>query len=400
MEIRSHRHVVLAPFVGSAAAPWAGHQFLHQYLNALADAGWDVHLVAPDNLDNQRELNRGDSRYAVTLVAGDPLWPRLRRRIYRETLGWVEGLTTVFHEPNLRAIDYLLRGAAGIEIHWGEALPSRREIARLRRQAPVAFFCHDLRQDLRAQIARDHLPLVRGLVSRVALAHAARQETRRMQVCDLVLAFKKNDLRMISAQNRRVVRPWLDIPHGAVDVEKSPPKLLFVGALDRPENEESIMWFLERVWPQLRERIPAVELTVVGGSPSGKLLALSSELGFAVPGYVEDLEPHYRQARCVIAPIVRGVGVKFKVPQAMAYGLPVAATELAANGVGAPTDAYACISDDPRVWISALEAQLQNPLAAVAAGRAARDWVMQSGDFAHEVQSVMGLWSHDEDWVP
>ena len=48
--------------------------------------------------------------------------------------------------------------------------------------------------------------------------------------------------------------------------------------------------------------------------------------GLSFAGYVDDLEGELRQYRGFVAPITTGTGVKTKVLDAMAVGLPVVAT--------------------------------------------------------------------------
>src|SRR5699024_8910690 len=55
--------------------------------------------------------------------------------------------------------------------------------------------------------------------------------------------------------------------------------------------------------------------------------------GVIMHGYVADLTPYLETSRLSIAPLRYGAGVKGKVNQAMAWGLPVVATTCAAEGM-------------------------------------------------------------------
>ena len=71
-----------------------------------------------------------------------------------------------------------------------------------------------------------------------------------------------------------------------------------------------------------------------------------------VTGYVEDLDAVYRDSSLFVAPLIAGAGVKFKVLDAMASGLPVIATPIAAEGIveDAGESCFAAITEDPESW--------------------------------------------------
>jgi glycosyltransferase involved in cell wall biosynthesis len=52
-----------------------------------------------------------------------------------------------------------------------------------------------------------------------------------------------------------------------------------------------------------------------------------------VTGYVLDLQPYYARAALFLSPLRFGAGIKNKVLEAMAMGLPVIATPLSADGI-------------------------------------------------------------------
>ena len=105
---------------------------------------------------------------------------------------------------------------------------------------------------------------------------------------------------------------------------------MFVGALDRVENGESILWFIKKVWHKIIAEVPEAKLVVVGAHPSQELQALAGK-DILITGFVEDLLPYYKEASVFMAPILTGAGVKFKVLQALAFGLPVVTTAVGAD---------------------------------------------------------------------
>jgi Glycosyl transferases group 1 len=94
-----------------------------------------------------------------------------------------------------------------------------------------------------------------------------------------------------------------------------------------PVFDASFRWFYEQVWPILRARRPGTTLTVVGWiSELARHLGADTDPGVVVRGIVADIEPVYDATDVVLAPYYYGDGVKTKIIEALARGLPVVTT--------------------------------------------------------------------------
>ncbi|MDP4677841.1 MAG: glycosyltransferase, partial [Burkholderiaceae bacterium] len=98
--------------------------------------------------------------------------------------------------------------------------------------------------------------------------------------------------------------------------------LLFVGGASHPPNVDAMQWFLEEVFPQLREEFPDVTLTIVGKHMEKLFCGIP---GVICTGWIpdEELEMLYRTSRLAVFPLRYGAGVKGKVIEAAAWGLPI-----------------------------------------------------------------------------
>jgi glycosyltransferase involved in cell wall biosynthesis len=114
-------------------------------------------------------------------------------------------------------------------------------------------------------------------------------------------------------------------PRGAAG-SGSDPVLLFVGAATTC-NLQSLRWFLESCWPSIRDRVPGTRLRIAGSVSA----AIDGELpdGVTALGVIPDLEPEYRGAQVVVAPLISGSnGVKTKVAEALSFGRSLVTTSL------------------------------------------------------------------------
>ncbi|QIR36529.1 glycosyltransferase family 4 protein [Tolypothrix sp. PCC 7910] len=128
-----------------------------------------------------------------------------------------------------------------------------------------------------------------------------------------------------------------------------PKSLLFWAAMNRPENEQAILIFVNKCFRLLLEKDPKFKLYIVGANPSGKVLALASKQ-IIITGFVEDPTSYFEQAKMGIVPLLEGAGIKLKTLEMLAAGLPVIATTVGAEGVD-DTNKNLIINDNFDDWV-------------------------------------------------
>jgi GT2 family glycosyltransferase len=106
--------------------------------------------------------------------------------------------------------------------------------------------------------------------------------------------------------------------------------LLFVGAIHDAEspNYDSLIWFLDHVWPRIQAERPAETLRIAGFARADVPLEPLRRDGVALLGPVDDLTSEYARARLFIAPTRFAAGIPFKVQEALSHGLPVVSSLL------------------------------------------------------------------------
>jgi GT2 family glycosyltransferase len=130
--------------------------------------------------------------------------------------------------------------------------------------------------------------------------------------------------------------------------------IVFVGGFVHLPNVDAVRWLAGEILPRLRARLPQVRLHVVGGNAPAEILALAGTPGLELHGQVDALEPMLDGCRVSVAPLRFGAGVKGKVNQAMARGLPVVATTCAAEGMHLRDGEDVLIADDAEAFADAI----------------------------------------------
>ena len=108
--------------------------------------------------------------------------------------------------------------------------------------------------------------------------------------------------------------------------------LLFVGNYEYAPNVDAALLLARKILPQVRQQEPDARLWLVGNAPPPELQALAGE-HIKVTGRVPDVRPYLARASVFACPLRLGAGIKNKVLEALAMGLPVVATPLSVDGI-------------------------------------------------------------------
>ena len=127
-------------------------------------------------------------------------------------------------------------------------------------------------------------------------------------------------------------------------VERDPCTLLFVGNYEYAPNQDAARILAEQVLPRVRRERPDARLQLVGANPPGWLLELDGE-NIEVTGRVPDVAPYLARATVFVCPLRFGAGLKNKVLEALAMGVPVAATPLSVDGIAVRAGESALIAE-------------------------------------------------------
>jgi glycosyltransferase involved in cell wall biosynthesis len=125
---------------------------------------------------------------------------------------------------------------------------------------------------------------------------------------------------------------WL----GADPDEHLPPRpagVTFCGDYRHNPNVDAALHLARDIWPLIRKGRPDATLTLLGSRPPDELKAFDGWDNIEVPGWIDDLRPYYRRERVALIPIRFGSGIKAKIVEAVACGLPVVTTTVGAEGL-------------------------------------------------------------------
>jgi GT2 family glycosyltransferase/glycosyltransferase involved in cell wall biosynthesis/tetratricopeptide (TPR) repeat protein len=122
--------------------------------------------------------------------------------------------------------------------------------------------------------------------------------------------------------------------------------LVFVGNYKHDPNEDAVLYFVDEIFPRIKQELPDVKLYVVGNSPTPQVQALASD-DVIVTGFVPEVTPYLLDSRVFVVPLRYGAGLKGKIGEALAAGIPIVTTLIGAEGMNLVHRKNAMIGDAP-----------------------------------------------------
>ncbi len=158
--------------------------------------------------------------------------------------------------------------------------------------------------------------------------------------------------------------------------------ILHIGTMYWPPNVDGIHWFMQEVFPLVRARRSDICSDVVGATPPADVLAyMQPGSGVNVTGYVDDPLPYMQEAGVVVVPLRAGGGMRVKILNSLAAGLPVVSTTLGAEGIRTEHGKHLLIADRPQDFANAILRLLNNPALGNELGKNGRVLIENTYDY-------------------
>ena len=149
--------------------------------------------------------------------------------------------------------------------------------------------------------------------------------------------------------------------------------------------------FCEHVLPVLRARRPNLKLLIVGADPSPAMRQLGERPGVTVTGSVPDVRPYVRKSAVMVAPLAIARGTQNKILEAMAMGVPVVTSRVAAGGVDAEAGTHLVVADSPPEQAKAIIRLLDSPAERRRLALAGRQRVLSHHAWAKSMTRLDGI---------
>jgi O-antigen biosynthesis protein len=192
---------------------------------------------------------------------------------------------------------------------------------------------HFLRMERQAEIEP-------GTLSTAHLAAERRGEMSVMQNVDCVIVHSPAEeqlLRKADPSLHVAVVPWTVRPRPAMQPFAERCGTAFVGGFRHPPNADAVRYLISDILPLLRGQAADCMTYIVGSRMPDDIMNLRLP-GLTPLGFVSELADILHRLRCTVVPLRYGAGIKGKVLESFAHGLPCVMSEVAAEGLELPED--------------------------------------------------------------
>ena len=128
---------------------------------------------------------------------------------------------------------------------------------------------------------------------------------------------------------------------------------LFIGGFEHTPNIDAVLFFVQKIYPLVSEHLHDAKFYIIGHKAPPEVVALATET-IIVAGLQTDVRPFFDSVKLSVAPLRFGAGVKGKINQSMAFGVPVVATSLAIEGMALQNGDDILVADEPEDFARAM----------------------------------------------
>lgn len=199
--------------------------------------------------------------------------------------------------------------------------------------------------------------MIRRTWSTIEAVKLRRAEPRHCREFDTVFVLSDHDAQLLARLGVSGARV-LPIPIDAQDAPPSnePPghRLLTIGSMSWFGVEDGLLWLHREVMPRIRAALPDTVWDLVGPNAGPRVQEIGQHPGNALHGYLPDVESVIAKDRVCLIPLQIAGGIRIKLIEMLARGLPCVSTTVGAQGLRF-ADGEGCFRrDDPGEFASAV----------------------------------------------
>ena len=220
-----------------------------------------------------------------------------------------------------------------------------------------------------------------------------REEKRLARLFDMCTATTRAEWETLEGYGTGVASDWF--PNGVDHTYFAPDgrgydgdTICFVGRMDYYPNQECMRDFCANVLPRIQARRPKTKLRIIGADPSPAIRKLGELPGVTVTGSVPDVRPYLNRSALMVAPLNIARGTQNKILEAMASGVPVVTSAVAAGGVDALREEHFLVANTHEEQAAAVLRILENPAERERLALAGRARMLSHHDWSRSMQRL------------
>jgi glycosyltransferase involved in cell wall biosynthesis len=141
--------------------------------------------------------------------------------------------------------------------------------------------------------------------------------------------------------------------------EPTANEITFIGTTHVDANRDGLCYFMEHIFPLVKQRVPDVHFSIVGGKPPAEIREFGLRPDVEVTGFVDDVRPYMDRAKVLVVPLRSGGGTRLKILEGLSFGVPTVSTSIGAEGIDVRDGEHLLLGDTPEAFAQSIVRALQ-----------------------------------------
>lgn len=169
---------------------------------------------------------------------------------------------------------------------------------------------------------------------------------------ETVIVLNKKDFNFIKDTNKniKILQPFYNKFEVRRLESNKNINIGFFGAMNRLENEEAVIFFLEKIWNSVCDK--NTYFYIIGANPSDKLKNISLKYkNVILTGFVNDVKKYFSLLDIGVIPLIKGAGIKIKTIEMLHSEIPIVSTKVGVEGILVENEKEYLLADNEKEFI-------------------------------------------------
>jgi glycosyltransferase involved in cell wall biosynthesis len=260
-------------------------------------------------------------------------------------------------------------------------LPYLEQIRRLSK-ARLVFRAHNVEHFIWKRLAQEAKNPLKKWYLNGQWPKIAKEESEMAQKVDWILPISTVDatwFKLCSSTPQHLLEAGIPLQHYQLLNFSSSEKWCFLASLEWMPKVQGLEFFLENIWPALIHAHPSLTLSVAGRRKPEHWKNRNIP-GVKFVGEVESVKEYFSKHGFLIVPLWSGSGVRIKLIEALAMGMPCISTTVGAEGLGLVHQQHLLEANRVEEWLQVAKDVLSKPEISISLSQKGREFVLQHFD--------------------